>query len=88
MRSKVSSRGQVTIPVKVQRELGLRAGTPVEFELRGGGVMLRKAAPSKDPVDEVYGMLRGQGLPSSDELIEELRGPAPWSKPKRHAHRA
>lgn len=88
MKSRVSSRGQITIPVKVQRELGLRPGTPVEFEFRSGGVILRKAAPTHDPVDEVYGILKHKGLPSSDEFIEELRGPRPGQKHKHHAHGA
>lgn len=77
MRSRVSSRGQITIPVRVQRELGLRPGMPVEFELQAGGVLLRKGRIAGDrAVDRAYGVLRGLGLPSTDRILEELRGPA------------
>ncbi|MGH3185468.1 MAG: AbrB/MazE/SpoVT family DNA-binding domain-containing protein, partial [Streptosporangiaceae bacterium] len=67
MKSTVSSRGQITIPVAVQRALGMRAGTPVEFELREDGVLMRKRAPAVDPFDTVTGILKG--LPPTDVLM-------------------
>lgn len=73
MKSTISSRGQITIPAKVQRALGMRAGTPVEFELREDGVLMRKRVPDVDPFDQVYGILKG--LPPTDVLMRELRGP-------------
>jgi len=65
----------------VQRALGMRAGTPVEFELRPDGVLLRKRAPAEDPVDAVYGILKG--LPPVDTLMRELRGPGLSELPRR-----
>jgi len=73
MRGVLSSKGQITVPAKVRKALGLRAGTPVEFELRPGGALLRRRVDLPDPADQVYGILRG--LPAVDQLIEELRGP-------------
>lgn len=81
MKSVISSRGQITVPVAVQRALGMRAGTPVEFELRPDGVLLRKRALAEDPVDAVYGILKG--LPPVDTLMRELRGPGLGELPRR-----
>ncbi len=40
-RSKVTSKGQVTLPVSVRRELGIREGDDVEFETTPDGATLR-----------------------------------------------
>ena len=42
MKSVVSTKGQVTLPAEVRAKLGLTVGTAVQFELREGGVLLRK----------------------------------------------
>jgi AbrB family looped-hinge helix DNA binding protein len=39
MNSSISSKGQVTVPKKLRDQLGLKAGTTVEFELAAGGVL-------------------------------------------------
>ena len=75
MTSTVSSKGQVTLPAAVRRALGLRPGTPVEFELVPGGAVVRKGVRGPHPVDRVYGML-GSGR-RSDDLVDEVRGPRP-----------
>lgn len=75
MKSVVSSRGQITIPVAIQRKMGMGPGTPVEFELKDDHVVLRKGKPEVDPVDRYYGILKHKGLPPVDELIREMRGP-------------
>ncbi|MGH9518591.1 MAG: AbrB/MazE/SpoVT family DNA-binding domain-containing protein [Terriglobales bacterium] len=77
LKSRISSRGQITVPVAVQRALGLRPGTPVEFELRERDAILRKSVPKVHPVDRLYGILANQGLPPTDVLIEQMRGPVP-----------
>jgi len=40
-RSKVTSKGQVTLPVSVRRELGIREGDDLEFETTPDGATLR-----------------------------------------------
>ncbi|MFQ5740039.1 MAG: AbrB/MazE/SpoVT family DNA-binding domain-containing protein [Acidobacteriota bacterium] len=78
MRSKISAKGQVTVPVKVRAQLGLFPGTPVEFELRGNGVLLRKGISGTHPVDRVFGVI---SLPKPvDQLLDEMRGPRPDTK--------
>lgn len=75
MISTVSTKGQITLPVKIREALGLAAGTPVNFELREGGVLLRKGGRGSHPVDQVFGRLT---LPRSvDTLLDEMRGPRP-----------
>ncbi|MGH2626488.1 MAG: AbrB/MazE/SpoVT family DNA-binding domain-containing protein [Anaerolineales bacterium] len=78
MRSTISSKGQITVPVEVRERLGLRPGTPVEFELREEGVFLRKGIAGSHPVDQVWGTLR-LGHPV-DQVLDEMRGPRPKKK--------
>ena len=73
MRSTVSSTGQITLPDEVRERLGLVPGTPVEFELREEGLLLRKGAASNHPVDQVWATLH-LGRPV-DEVLDEMRGP-------------
>jgi len=74
MRNTISSKGQVTLPIKVREQLGLTPGTLVEFEIREEGVLLRKSA-GLHPVDKVWGTL-SPGRPV-DEILDEMRGPRP-----------
>jgi AbrB family looped-hinge helix DNA binding protein len=75
MKSTVSSKGQITLPVEVRTQLGLVAGTPVSFELVAEGVLVRKGGGEVHPVDQVYGAIR-LGAPV-DRLVDEMRGPRP-----------
>lgn len=71
MNSKVGERGQITIPKALRDRLGIRPGQRVEFEEVADGIVIRKRI-SRDPVDEVYGVLGHTGR-SSDELVSQLR---------------
>ncbi len=75
MKSTISSKGQITVPVKVRIKLGLVEGTPVEFELRRDGVLLKKGRKGRHPVDEVFGILKLEK--PVDALLDEMRGPRP-----------
>jgi AbrB family looped-hinge helix DNA binding protein len=45
-RSRVTSKGQATIPAPVRKRLGIRGGDSVVFtESSSGGIYLRKASP-------------------------------------------
>ena len=78
MRSTISSKGQVTVPIEVRERLGLRPGTPVEFELREEGVLLRKGISGSHPVDKVWATLRLDR--PVEEVLDEMRGPRPRKK--------
>lgn len=75
MKSTISAKGQITVPVEIRNRLGLLPGTPVEFELRKGEVVLRKGSRAQHPVDRVFGILELEG--SVDDLLDEMRGPRP-----------
>ncbi|HEY4573694.1 MAG TPA: AbrB/MazE/SpoVT family DNA-binding domain-containing protein [Thermoanaerobaculia bacterium] len=61
MRSTISSKGQVTVPVEVRKRLGLLPGAPVEFELREEGVFLRKGARPPAPSTPLWLPIRAPG---------------------------
>jgi AbrB family looped-hinge helix DNA binding protein len=67
----VSEKGQVTIPKPLRDRLGIRAGEVLRFDEERGRLIAVKAV-TRDPVDEVYGVL--QFNRSTDELIGEMRG--------------
>jgi AbrB family looped-hinge helix DNA binding protein len=79
MDSRISSKGQITVPLVVRERLGLPAGTPVSFELIEGAVILRKGRPDDHPVDRVFGRVRLGA--SVDRFIDDLRGPRPSARP-------
>lgn len=75
MKSRISPKGQVTVPVEVRQRLGLQPGTVVLFELRDNGALLRKGSSGEHPADRVFGVLKlGK---STDALLDEMRGPRP-----------
>jgi antitoxin PrlF len=76
MRATVSERGQVTIPKRLRTRLGIRAGQLLEFkeETETGRIVVTKVL-DEDPLAGLYGILGGDGR-STDEIIDELRGPA------------
>lgn len=75
MKSIISSKGQITVPAEIRERLGLLPGTGVEFELREGGVFLRKGTAGVHPVDRLFGRLKL--AKSVDALLDEMRGPRP-----------
>lgn len=81
MKSTVSSKGQITLPRAVRHRLGLQAGSPVEFEFREGGVLVRKGVRGAHPVDAVFGTLKVDR--PVDELIDAMRGPRPAPRRRR-----
>jgi AbrB family looped-hinge helix DNA binding protein len=83
VKSRISSKGQVTVPLEVREQLGLVPGTAVEFLVREGEAVLRKDRQTREPVDRVYGMLAIEK--AVDALIDEMRGPRPARRRLRRA---
>ena len=73
MKTRVSERGQITIPKAVRERLGIKPGQVLEVRERDGAVVAYKAA-STDPLVAVTGIIAIDG--STDDLIEDLRGEA------------
>ena len=63
----------MTVPVEVRDQLGLSAGTEIEFVVRDGEAVLRKGGGATHPVDRVFGRLRLEG--PVDGLLDAMRGP-------------
>jgi AbrB family looped-hinge helix DNA binding protein len=72
---RLTSKGQVTIPIEIREQLGLVAGSEVEFELDGDSVRLRKVADSTGRGAALVAFLRGRGGGelSTDEIMELTR---------------
>ncbi len=81
MKSTMSSKGQLTVPIELREKLGLTAGTVVQFELRGGAAVLRKGDVNDHPVDRLFGRL-DLGKPV-DDILDEMRGPRPIRRKKK-----
>jgi AbrB family looped-hinge helix DNA binding protein len=81
MKSTMSSKGQLTVPMELREKLGLTVGTVVQFELRDDVVILRKGGREGHPVDRLFGSLR-LGKPV-DEILDQMRGPRPARRKKK-----
>ena len=55
--AKISSKGQITIPLEVRRKLGLQPGDRIHFVLEKSGEVLLKAR--KRPLEDLFGILQG-----------------------------
>ncbi len=60
---RITSKGQVTVPVEVRRKLGLLPNTEVEFEVRGAAARLVKV-PAR------------RGRSRGGDVVERLHGKA------------
>jgi len=56
--SKITSKGQITVPIEVRRMLGVKAGDRLLFESDSGGVRIR---PVRN--QSVFSKYRGIGTP-------------------------
>jgi AbrB family looped-hinge helix DNA binding protein len=74
---KVTSKGQVTIPIEIRQKLGIFPSTEVEFEMHGNVVRLVKKAirGPRSRGSEVVARLRGKAniRMSTDEILALTR---------------
>ena len=73
--AKVTSKGQVTIPLAIREKLGLTPHTEVEFQLSGDAVKVKKAKTQtrgRSLVEHMKG--RGSGRLSTDQIMALTRG--------------
>ena len=68
--SSVTSKGQVTIPVKVRKDLGIEAGSLVAFSPGEEGAYIIRPI-KQDPLDELKGFLDYPGPAVTLEEMEE-----------------
>jgi AbrB family looped-hinge helix DNA binding protein len=70
-RAKVTSKGQVTIPVELREQMGLEPGDYLCIQESKEGYLIKKEV-REDIFDKYVGYLKRPG--NSDKLIKELRG--------------
>lgn len=76
---RLTSKGQITIPLEIRRKLGLEPGTQVEFDVVGGAVRIRKAEQQDRGATLVARMRdagRRAGRPrlTTDQILALTRG--------------
>jgi len=76
--AKVTSKGQVTIPVEVRKSLGIRPGDHLRFERQEGGIRLVRDAEG-NPFEKWRGIgtgfpIEGSGREAIVAFFREMRG--------------
>ncbi len=73
---KITSKGQVTIPIEIREQAGLLPNTEVEFSIEHGKVVVRKAAGPRHRGRRLTEALQGKGSVrmSTDEILALTRG--------------
>jgi AbrB family looped-hinge helix DNA binding protein len=75
-RAKVTSKGQVTVPVEIRKSLGLKTGDHLRFELQEGGIRLVRDV-DENPFEKWRGIGIsgiGPGQEGVSAFMRELRG--------------
>ena len=71
--AKITSKGQITLPLKIRQRLGVQAGETISFEEAKEGYLVKKVL-KKSPFDPWVGSLKLLRGKKSDNLVEEMRG--------------
>lgn len=73
---RLTSKGQVTIPIEIRERLGLLPYSEVEFEVDGDAVRIRKARRSTGRGTNLIARMRGAAKPGlrTDEIMKLTRG--------------
>ncbi|MGH7961524.1 MAG: AbrB/MazE/SpoVT family DNA-binding domain-containing protein [Candidatus Binatia bacterium] len=71
--AKITTKGQVTIPLTVRRRMGVGPGDKIEFQETVGGFLLTKRATAS-PFNKYVGYLKKKRSQKPDQILEALRG--------------
>lgn len=64
--SKITKKGQTTIPKKIREEIGLKPGDTVRFSIEDGAIQIRRLLSARS----LYGSLKYEGLSNTPADIE------------------
>jgi len=70
-KAKVTSKGQLTIPVELRRKMGIKTGSYIEIKETPAGYVIQKPV-EKECLQKYVGILKNEN--SSDKVVKELRG--------------
>ena len=73
---RITTKGQVTIPIEIRERLGLHPETEVEFEVTGNSVRIRKARAANGRGRRLVSRMKGRATTrlSTDEILALTRG--------------
>jgi AbrB family looped-hinge helix DNA binding protein len=71
----ITSKGQVTIPLRIRQKLGLHPNTEVRFEIVGKDVRIRKVPGPASRGERLIAHLKGRGTVrmTTDEILALMR---------------
>ena len=76
VRAKVTSKGQITVPIEIRKSVGIKPGDHLRFEPQEGGIRL-----VRDTEEDVLAQIQGVGVPGIGlgregvmAYMRELRG--------------
>ena len=69
----VSSKGQVTIPVRIRRRLGLKPGDRIEFVVKAGMTTIQPVRGEENPFAEFVGALGRQPNGTAVARVRRVR---------------
>jgi len=70
-RAKVTSKGQVTIPIELRNIIGIKPGSYIEIKETAAGYVIEKQVDD-ECLKKYVGILNSKA--NSDDIIKELRG--------------
>ena len=72
---RVTSKGQVTIPLRIRQKLGLHPNTEVHFEIAGNAAQIKKVRGAAGRGERLIAHLKGRGTVrmSTDEILALTR---------------
>lgn len=74
MRATITSKGQITIPVRIRRHLHLEPGDVLEFDESASCLLARPAFDERE-MRQALGCARGTLGMTTSQWLEETRGP-------------
>lgn len=80
--SRITAQGQISVPAEVRKQLGVGPGSLLEFEEKGGEIVLRRA--ERHTFADMHAALFREGVPKSRSLPELKEGIRARMR-KRHA---
>jgi AbrB family looped-hinge helix DNA binding protein len=82
--SRITSQGQISVPVEVRRRLGVRPGSVLEWEEKNGEVVVRRFG--RYTSEDIHRVLFPEGPPKRRTVEEMDEGIRQYIR-KRHARR-